>query len=252
MPGHHVIAALLIAPTLFAQAAASNFEVASVKLSAPNQRGYGIVPEPGGGLKVRNAPLATVIAEAYGIQAFQLAGVPGWANSARYDIDARAADPQATGRQIRQMLEGLLAERFHLSIHRETKDLPLYSLVVAKGGPKLSPAQDLSRHGVDFRDGGLILLGHAATMEEVAEALSFRVQRPVTDRTGLDGRYDFRVEFTPDESIPRFGEEKPASGDPDGSSLFTALQEQIGLRLQSGKGPIGIIVVDHVERPTAN
>jgi uncharacterized protein (TIGR03435 family) len=245
---------LILASTaaLFAQTPVA-FEVASVKPSAPNQRGYGIVPEPGGGLKVRNAPLALIIGEAFAVQSFQLSGVPSWANSARYDIDARAADPQADKRQLRQMLESLLADRFRLAVHRETRDLPVYSLVAARSGPKLTRAADAAGpHGVDFRDGGLIIIGRAATMEEFAQALSFRVGRRVTDRTGLDGRYDFRVEFTPDEAIPRFGDEHPPAGDPDGSSLFTALQEQIGLRLQAAKGPVEIVVVDKVERPTEN
>jgi uncharacterized protein (TIGR03435 family) len=150
------------------------------------------------------------------------------------------------------MLALLLAERFQLTIHREVRESPVYSLV-AKAGHKLTRAANpTGPHGVDFRDGGLIIIGRAATMEEFAEALSFRVGRHVADRTGLDGRYDFRVEFTPDEAVPRFGDEHPPAGDPDGSSLFTALQEQIGLRLQATRGPVEIVVVDRVERPTEN
>jgi len=240
----------LAAVSLLAQTPTPAFEVASVKPSAPNQRGAGIVPEPGG-LKVRNVPLAYLIREAYGVQTFQVSGIPAWANSARYDIDARAADRQANKHLLREMLATLLADRFHLAIHRGSKELPIYLLVVAKGGPKMELVENPpAQHGIDYRNGGTTILGRAADMEEVAESLSFRIGRQVTDHTDLKGRYNFKIEFTPDEAVPRFGQETGPAGDPDGSSLFTALQEQAGLRLHPGRGPVEFIIVDRVDRPT--
>jgi uncharacterized protein (TIGR03435 family) len=251
MPKTPALAAA-VAAALLAQPPAAKFEVASVKDSAPNQRGYSIAPA-GGGMKARNCPLSTVIQEAYAIQPFQLSAGPSWIRTARYDIDAKAGDAQAARGQLRAMLQSLLADRFQLAVHRETRELPVYSLTIAKGGPKLTPVPNPpAAHGVDFRNGGTLILGRAATMQELAEALSFRVERSVTDHTGLDGRYDFRIEFTPDEAVPRFGEEHAPLGDVDGSSLFTALQEQAGLRLESSRGPVPILVVDRVARPSAN
>src|SRR5262249_36418268 len=205
------------------------------------------------GIKARNAALAMLIEEAYHVQPFQLTAIPSWVRTARYDIDAKAADPQSSRAELRQMLQSLLAERFQLALHRETRELPGYFLTVAKSGPKPTLIQaPPAAHGVDFRNGGTVILGRAANMGELAEALSYRVEHSVTDRTGLDGRYDFRIEFTPDEAVPRCGEEHAPAGAPDASSLFTALQEQAGLRLEPGHGPVEILVVDRIARPSAN
>ncbi len=253
-----VAAGILTGPPGLAQSrdvSLVSFEVASVKPSAPNIRGYSIQTPAGGRVVVRNAPLLTVIATAYNVeyQPFRLTGVPGWVKSERFDIEAKAHDPKASKEDLRRMLQSLLAERFGLASHRETRDLPMYSLVVVKAGPRLSPPEHTTGgHGVDFRDGGTRLIGRNATMADLAEALSFRVERPVIDNTGVPGGFDFKLEFVPDPLVARFGEDHPIEADPDGVPLLTALPDQLGLKLEASRGPVELIVVDRIERPSAN
>jgi uncharacterized protein (TIGR03435 family) len=229
-----------------------NFDVASIKQSAPNVRGMNIVPALGK-LVAKNMPLDWLIAEAYQVYPYRLLNTPAWIRSARYDIQAKASNPQATQAELRGMLRSLLADRFHLSLHRETKQLPVYALVAGKGGPRLQPPEHPEGpHGVDYRNGGTVLIGRNATMDEFADALSFRTERSVTNRTGLTERYDFRLEFTPDEFVRRFGEETATPIDASGTNLFTSIQEQLGLKLESGKGPVEMLVIDRVDRPTEN
>jgi bla regulator protein BlaR1 len=246
---------LATAPPSLAQLHADGaFEVASVKPSAPNIRGIWFTPT-NGKLTVKNAPLEWIMAEAYQVQPFRfrLANAPGWIRTARYDIDAKAPDPKASKAELAGMLRKLLAERFHLSIHREMKEAPVYSLTVGKGGPKLQPPEHPDGpHGIDYRNGGTILLGRNATMEEFADSISFRMERTVVDKTGLTRHYDFRLEFAPDEFVARFGEDRPAATDLNSTNVFTALQEQLGLKLEAGRGPVEMLVIDRVERPTEN
>jgi uncharacterized protein (TIGR03435 family) len=155
--------------------------------------------------------------------------------------------------QMFGMLRTLLAERFHLATHREKRDLAVYAIVVGKSGAKLHPPEHPDGpHGVDYRNGGTVIIGRNATIEELADALSFRMERSVADKTGLKERYDFRLEFRPDEFVTRFGEDRPAPDDGNGANIFTAIQEQLGLRLESSRGPVEMFVIDRVERPTEN
>src|SRR5262249_12218032 len=153
---------------------------------------------------------------------------PGWIRTARFEIEAKAPSPQVTKTELLGMLQGLLAERFHLAIHREKREMPVYALVIGKAGPKLHPPEHPDGpHGVDYRNGGTVIIGRNATMEELAEALSFRTERAVTDKTGIAGRYDFRLEFSPDEFVRRFGDDQPTPIDANGTNLFTSIQEQL-------------------------
>jgi uncharacterized protein (TIGR03435 family) len=251
--GGPIAAGLATAPRSYAQtAAAGSFEVASVKPSRPNIRGMNLM-HASGKLTAKNVPLEWIIAQAFEVYPYRLLNAPGWIHSTRYDIEGKAANPQATKAELNGMLQSLLAERFHLATHREKRDLPVYALVIGKSGPMLKPPEKPDGpHGVDYRNGGTILLGRNATMEELADALSFRMGRTVTDRTGLKDRFDFRLEFTPDEFVAAFGEEKSVTPDLNGTNIFTAIQEQLGLKLESGKGPVEMIVIDRVERPTEN
>jgi uncharacterized protein (TIGR03435 family) len=230
-----------------------HFEVASVKSARPGQRGYSLRIQPGGAVSFHNATVMTVLTEAYGIHAFQVANAPGWLTDIRYDIDAKPPDSKAKRRDLLLMLQGLLADRFQLATHRETKEMAVYSLVPAKGGPKLDPPKDVTGpHGVDYRNGGTQLIGRNASMAEFADALSFRLERAVADRTGLGNGFDFKLEFSPDESVRRFGDDGPTVIEPDGISIFTAIQRQLGLKLESGRGPVDVIVIDRIERATEN
>jgi uncharacterized protein (TIGR03435 family) len=228
------------------------FEVVSLKPSDPAMRGLSYYTRPGGRLIAKNVSLRRLIDLAYRMKAFQVSGGPTWIDSARFDIEGKAQDPHATEAQLRQMLQPMLAERFHLVFHRESKELPLYALVVAKGGPKLLPPHDPSRPGgVDFRMGGTQIIGTNAPILGLADALSERLQRTVVDKTGVDGRYDFKLAFTPDDRLTGFGEDN-VNPDPEGASLFAALSEQLGLKLEGSKGPVEIFVIDRAERPSEN
>ncbi len=232
---------------------AVSFEVASVKRARPGQRGYSIVSPAGGQERIRNATLKVILAEAYQVHPYQLTGAPKWIDTARYDIDAKATDPRTKHAEILRMLQSLLAERFHLVIHHDTRDLPTYSLVVGKGGAKLDPPKIVTGpHGVDYRNGGTQLIGRNASMDEFADALSFRLEHSVIDHTSLRGGFDFKLEFSPDEFVRRFSDDGPTVVDPEGISIFTAIQHQLGLKLESGRGPVKIIAIDRIEEPTEN
>jgi uncharacterized protein (TIGR03435 family) len=180
-----------------------------------------------------------------------LPGLPGWANSDTFDVEAEMdndtfAALQKLPReqqwpQRQRMLQAFLADRFKLAIHHETKEQPIYALVIAKGGPKLTPNE--IQRGSNWSSGSGRLDVHGGPIASLAFALSNLVGRNVVDKTGLTGKYDMVLKWTPDEQ----------QGTADsGPSLFTALQEQLGLKLEAQKGPVDTIVIDHVEKPSEN
>jgi bla regulator protein BlaR1 len=253
-----------------------SFEVASIKPSAPDERRMFLQLQPGGGLRVTNMTFKQILAFAYDVRDFQISGGPGWITSDRYNIQAHpehASDDQAAAgdirnmtdeqrktldQQVRERMRTLLADRFQLAMHRETKESPVYALVVAKGGSKLKENTDASggRQGLGMRRGQLT--GTAAPLPMLATVLSNMVGRPVIDKTGLTGKYDFELQWTPDPGqtlVPGAlspGPDAPPPPDPNGPTLFTAVQEQLGLRLESQKGPVDLIVIDGVEKPSEN
>jgi uncharacterized protein (TIGR03435 family) len=203
---------------------------------------------PGGRVVATNVTLGILLRWAYGVQEFQIAGEPGWSTADGYDITAAPEKP-ATREQTLQMLQAMLADRFHLVLHRETKELPVYSLVIAKGGPKLAKLDDPDETHTSMRGpvgtpgGGRKLMGRA-TMAHLAGNLGGLVlDSKVIDRTGLSGLFEFTLEWTQDA-----GGAAVAAG----PSLFTALQEQLGVKLEAAKGPVEILVIDHVEKPSEN
>ncbi len=228
-------------------------------------------------MRVSNAPIRMLITFAYDIRDFQLAGGPSWMNTERYDILAKSdrsdnsdntpVDPRKMNdaqrmklqEDMRQKVRALLADRFELTIHREDREGPVYALVPAKGGSKLKPVQESESGPVGLRMGRGQLTGMAAQIPMLTNILSGQLGRPVVDKTGLTGKYDFKLEWTPDQGPAgapadpsKGGEPAPVSTDPDGPSLFTAIQEQLGLRLESQKGPVETIVVDRIEKPSQN
>jgi uncharacterized protein (TIGR03435 family) len=243
------------------QAPRPSFEVAAVKLSEPNDRPWSLTIQPGGRLTVTNIALNTLIGYAYSAREHQVAGGPRWLDSVKYDIDAKPDSAfrlppgplsPANDAPIRMMMQSLLAERFKLVVHRGTKELPVYKLVLAKEGSKLNEATDsavISRGGSMSGGRGLIR-SQAAQMPLLVSMLERTLGRSVIDKTGLTGKYDFELKWTP-ESAPRV-EVPDAAPSAEGPTLFTALQEQLGLKLESTKGPVEIIVIDHVEKPDAN
>ena len=220
------------------------FEVVSIKAN----------PAAGGVSSVRNSPqritmenvtLQKVILGAYGIpddRGYALSG-PNWLGTDRFDIQATYA-AGTTAAQLRQMIQGMLAERFKLALQRETRQMPVLALVVGKNGPKLHPAE--AGQGRTSAGPGK-LEASKITMQKLADLLGRLTGQQVIDATELKGGFDFTLEWTPDETQPATG------GDAGGASLFAAVQEQLGLKLEGRKAPVEILVVDHVEKvPVGN
>jgi uncharacterized protein (TIGR03435 family) len=216
------------------------FEVASVRLNNSGDH-HSSSHNSNGELITNNVSLKQLIERAYNVKDYSLAG-PDWLDSVRLDIVAKP--PAGSEKdQLQPMMRALLIDRFKLQTHREPKTLSAYALLVAKGGTKLSPSgEPKGKSSTDSEPGKLIAKG--ATMVKLADFLSGRLELPVVDKTGVDGAFDFTLNWTPD---PTTENDRP---DPNSSapSLFTALQEQLGLRLQKDKLPIQILVVDHVEK----
>jgi uncharacterized protein (TIGR03435 family) len=252
------------------------FEVVSVK---PNRSGSGSVRVdlPDDGYSATNIPLKLLVASAYGMKQEQISGAPSWVESARYDIQAKVAGSDvAAMRRLsiggrNSMLQQVLSDRFKLKVHRGQQELPVYELVIAKKGPKLKEATpaDTYANGIKGPDGlaraGMMwmipgqITGQAIPVSNLARLLSRQLGLTIVDKTGLTGKYDIKLQWDPEEwRGPMFagpiGGNQEAAPPPDatGPSIFTALREQLGLRLQSTKGPVETVVIDHIERPSEN
>jgi uncharacterized protein (TIGR03435 family) len=244
-------------PKPMAADAPAVFEVATIKPSNPDTPGK-LFTVRGRQVITINTTLVDLISFAYSAHAAQITAAPEWGASQKYDITGQ---PEAQGlpnqNQMRAMVQKLLEERFRLTFHRGTKELQVYALVVGKEGPKLT-RNDRNPNGLPsllFKGLGM-LPALNATLGDLANVLQVAVlDRPVVDRTALTGRFDFNLTWTPDESQFRsMGVRVPApSNDPNAPpGLFTAIQEQLGLRLESTKAPVDVLVIDRVERPSEN
>jgi len=232
------------------------------------------------GFTARGATLQTVIGAAYGVQADLISGAPDWVSSEKYDIDVKLPDAAGEGQKpaggigiekLRMPLQAVLADYFKLTLHRQTRDLPVYELVVAEGGPKLREAKPIytNPNGVNGPEGRLPqkgqmkmgpgeLIDEGATLVPLVEQLSWQLGHTVVDKTGLTGNYDFSLRWTPGESEAGMNKlmglkpasDSGASNESAGPTLFTALQEQLGLKLVPQKEPMQVLVIDHVEKPT--
>lgn len=259
-------------------AAEPKFDVASIKLNPQaHEPGDNAAPgflksiaysSRGGRFSMEgpaSTPLSLLIQLAYNVQEYQVLGGPSWVNSAGYDITANAGN-DSTFEQMRPMIRSLLADRFKLALRHETRELPVYELTTAKGGAKITalkagscatldpdnppPPPDPSRPRIRYC-GGIVrrmnsFEATAVPMPKLVELLSEEVGRTVVDKTGLTGNFDFQLDFVHDVLANN------DAGAATGTSIFTALQDQLGLRLESAKGPVEALVIDHVERPSAN
>jgi uncharacterized protein (TIGR03435 family) len=283
-------------------ARSQTFDAASVKPAPPlkpDEQGRMILPRQSGGPGTQDpgrihypfTTLKTLLTTAYDVKQFQIAG-PAWLDSERFDITA-TMPPDTTMEQFRSMLRTLLAQRFRMTLHRETKELPIYSLTVAKGGPKMKESTEAPAGDVDpaampppgkvgpdgfpelavpagapiiiiMLNGRARMMGQQKTMLELADRLTLVAGRPIADATGLKAKYDFTLTYSLEglngpqmPPIPPGG----AIGAPPASTseaepvpdLFGAVQAQLGLKLEPKKGPVEMIVIDHIEKtPTEN
>jgi uncharacterized protein (TIGR03435 family) len=237
------------------------FDVASIHLSAPSTDGHHHIWNDvhESHFRTGNLSIRDLIQFAYNLAKSQILGGPDWLDSAMYDIDAKSspeADAQLkamaaddAGQQKRLMARALLKERFSLTAHEETRQLPLYNLVLAKGGEKFKPS-DHNGTTIEAGRSRLHVQGSDNTVGLLTRQLAQSLGRVVLNRTGLTGRYDLTLRWTPDDAPPPLLNGEPDPNAPPG--LFTALQEQLGLKLESGKGPVSVLVIDRIERPSEN
>lgn len=229
MAGWILSVALLLLPLAQAQQAPA-FEVASVKLSAGGD-GLSVNTDPGM-VRYTRLTLRMLAAIANRVDSPRVAGGPGWLDEQYYDVAAKLPAGAAKD-QIPEMLKRLLEERFKLAVHRETKEQKVLTLVVAKGGPRLTRSEETGGSSGTIGPAGLKV--RAATMATLAGMLKYPAHIEVVDRTGVEGIYDIELQWRKDDGA-------------DGPDLYTALQEQLGLKLEPGRAPIDTIIIDHAER----
>lgn len=242
------------------------FQVASIKRNTTPPPNRKIVrPEPGGRLFAENATVQMLIQNAYRIQAYQVDGGPQWVNTDGYDIVAKP-EGEATTAQTWLMLQTLLADRFALAVHRETRELPVFVMTLAKTGVKSAAAKPCEGQAasavpcgkvrVSMEPTDLLLEGRSVPVAELVGMVAAVVGRPVIDRTGFTGSLDVQVKLAREEGAPGLagpaGVGGPPSADIGAPNIFAALEEQLGLKLSQGKGPVEVLVIDHIERPTVN
>ena len=264
------------------------YDVATIKPASGSDGRMMFMFMPGG-INISGVPVQMLLREAFNVEDDRIVSAPGWVKTNRYDVQAKVAPEDApkldklTSDQRRAMLLPLLVERFNLKYHHEMRELPSYALVVAKGGPKmkLSAIQDpppgsrppgdtaAAKPGDSPAPGapprrmmGMTGRGHVESQgsntEMLARILSSQLGRTVVDKTGLTANYDYTLQWTPDDAPPpkpgaEAGPQRNDSGNEDsGPSLFTAVQEQLGLKLEAEKGTVDVIVIDHIDTPSEN
>jgi len=239
-----ILALCTVLPLQAQTPSAPQFEVASIKpCKADLGSSSGIRTRPGR-LDAYNVTLKRCIIGAYSLGPHQVLGGPEWLDSARFEIAAKADQPTDDDAKLMLMLQGLLADRFKLVVHRETREMSALVLEIARNGPKLEKsAGGESVTNTSSGNTGVTIEVRNTSMDAFAQILSRKMDLPVVDHTGLDGVFNFKLSWTPDTAKP---------SDTAGPSIFTAVQEQLGLRLHSMKTAVEILVIDHAEKPSAN
>jgi uncharacterized protein (TIGR03435 family) len=253
-------------PAATASTKLPTFDVISVKVNNSGSRNTSMGSTPDG-LHATNIPAQLIFKQAfaYAVNDSLIFGAPAWAQTTRFDIDAKVSGPDVaafkalTNDQLRPMIVQILTARFQFASHPETRMLPEYALVIAKSGSKLQefqPGNDANgqpkRSGrMQVHDGAVTAQG--VPLEPLIHFLSDRVGRPIEDKTGLTGIYDFTLQMGDEgHDGPARGPDPNSADAPTGPSIFTAVEEQLGLKLQSEKGPVQVLVIDHIEMPAAN
>ena len=224
-----------------------SFAVAAIKPHDPDSRRQGFDAQ-GDRFTVRNQTVASLMQFAYAIYWRQIIDAPDWVFHDRYDIEGKTdTEGEPNLRQQQEMLQKLLADRFGLKFHRDKRELSVYAIQIAKGGPKLTaaanpdaqPDQDANGHGTE-----LTQIYTSSSMADFAMGMQFFLDRPIVDQTGLTGRYDLKLRYTPDEA---------RATDPNAPpGIFTAIQQQLGLKLEATKASIDVFVIERAEKPTPN
>jgi uncharacterized protein (TIGR03435 family) len=235
-------------PSMMAKDADPDWEVVTVRPSDPNATSD-YLDQYGRHLKFANKTVQMLVTTGYNVHKSQIADLPEWVKTEHWDIDGLSnMDGRMDLPQLQTMIRKVLAERFGLQLHREHREMPVFALTVAKSGPKLtqSTADPKGRVGQHPKEGPgwHMELMTNASMADLGLTLGFRTDRPIVDETGLKGKYDFQLKWLTDDNH---------AGDPDAPpGLFTAIQEQLGLKLEPVKAPADVLVIDKVERPGAN
>lgn len=247
---------------IFAQADNLIFEEASIRQSPPEVENSMVQPMPGGGLRVEGMSLRPLITWAYQIQNYQLTGGPAWVQDLRWNILAKAPAPadatapleyekmndaQRTRMQdvVRRRTQALLADRFQLVLRHESREQTIYALTITKGGSKLRESADQSQAGTLIRRPGTLDC-RGCLLDAAMQFLAVDLQRPVSNLTGLTAHYDFKLVWTPER---RAGADADGKESETGPTVFTAIQEQLGLKLESTKGPVETLVIERAEKP---
>jgi uncharacterized protein (TIGR03435 family) len=240
-----LLRALAFCASLALAQSPQRFEVAVIRpATAAPGAGTSVNLFEGGRIRIVNEPVKLLVRMAFQLQDSQIAGAPAWVESDCYDIEARTGRSEKIAPdQMPQLMQDLLGERFHLKFHRETREIPVYALTVARSGPKLKPAAEGETAGMNTHPGSKTsqTVATASSMDLLAKYVGNRVGRIVIDKTGLTGAYDFTLTWAPD-----------SAADSSAPSLPTALREQLGLRFESQKAPVEVLVIDSISRPTEN
>ncbi len=278
-----VLGIAVVAIPIFSQ----QFEVASIKVHPPPTTLIGITNR-GGRFSATGFSLKMLIGRGYAIPELRIIGGPNWIESERYDIEAKAPEG-APPNQLQPMIQNMLEDRFKLKAHKETRDQPVYELTVLRSGLKMKLSADQTppvlvappplpnrgagqrgpipglgagprprgTQGFTISNGRFVFEGSASTLPAIINAIQQRVDRPIIDKTGLSGLFDIKLEWSPGVEAPPlpFGP-PPADAPPpppgEGPTIFSALQEQLGLRLEGAKGPVDVLVIDSVQKPSEN
>lgn len=224
-----------------------SFEVATIKLSDPDSRRQGIGFE-GSKVHANGQTVKSLMMFAYGVHGKQIVDEPGWASTDKYDILGQADVPgEPNLKQLQEMFQRLFTERFGLALRREKREMGYYAILVARAGAKIEktthPENDLDISG-NGQAGQMEMKYVANQISDFALGMQYFVDRPLVDETGLQGRYDFMLKWKPDTAPAGEGDQVPG--------LFTAMQEQLGLKLEAKKGPVEVLAIEHVGRPSAN
>ena len=261
--------AALIGPLAIAQApnsfsglqtsAAKRFDVATVKTSQPETPSH-LGPPGRGSVAIGNLDLHKIIASSFRVQDSMVFG-PGWLNDTRYGIVGKGPDPAASNPEVWEMMRSLLAERFKLKYHLETREFSIYALTLAKGGPKLKNPEE-GRCAADIKAGktcgdiifprfgvGIYNMPIGALVGGLGRVLQ---DRPIVDKTGLTGKYDVTITWMPDGMKPEELQNIPKEQRPEDLSLFQAMEQEAGLKLEATKGPVQVVVIDSIAKPSEN